>query len=356
MLNIVLDTSEVSNVWYTRKPPNKGWFMKKLPTFLHDIDITIHNSADNLDTFIYPVLMHEPYIQVRSLIQNYSHFGFWSLVPDSVIQGLREKRGWIIIDLYSEPIVKSDFQDLIRSLSEPSEYPNDRILLNTVVPQFVDNKKVFDFPSYLELSCYVNHIEFCYGACPGCFPSANKDLEYPHKRFLLLNNHIDYHLATLLAKYASEHPNSFLDSSNTILGKTALTLPQALYATDINVVPEAYVNFDIIDYPFITEKTFRNVKYKKPFIVMGQQHLLASFRELGYKTFHPLIDESYDEVDSERERFVRVVGELERLRQMRDTKFNNLLQQCQPIVEHNYNNLITRMNQTKPWLVGLKKV
>lgn len=89
---------------------------------------------------------------------------------------------------------------------------------------------------------------------------------------------------------------------------------------------------------------------------MGQQHLLASFRELGYKTFHPLIDESYDEVDSERERFVRVVGELERLRQMRDSKFNNLLQQCQPILEHNYNNLITRMNQTKPWLEGLKKV
>ena len=354
MLNIVLDNSENSNVWYLQKPQYE--YTQKLPTFLHDIDISTHNSADNLDTFIYPVLMREPYIQARSLTQSDSLFGFWSLVPDNVIKGLREKRGWIIVDIYCEPITQNDFQCMMRSLSDSSLYPNDRILFNTVVPQFVDNERVFNFPSYLEMSCYVNHIKMCRRPCPGCFPSNEGDLIYPDKRFLLLNSHIDYHLAKLLDTYASTYPDSFLHSSGSNPPKFDLSLPQALYAADLNVVPEAYVNFDMIDYPFITEKIFRNVKYKKPFIVLGQQHLLASFRKLGYKTFHPLINESYDEVDSERERFVRVIGELERLRQMRDTKFNNLLQQCQPIIEHNYNNLISRMKQTKPWLEGLKKV
>ena len=50
----------------------------------------------------------------------------------------------------------------------------------------------------------------------------------------------------------------------------------------------------MIEYPFITEKTYRNIKYKKPFIIMGQHISLASLHKLGYKTFHPLIDESYD--------------------------------------------------------------
>ena len=64
--------------------------------------------------------------------------------------------------------------------------------------------------------------------------------------------------------------------------------------TDLNVVLEAYVDNDVLEYPFITEKTYRNIKYKKPFILMGNQYLLQVLLKLGYKTFHPLIDESYD--------------------------------------------------------------
>jgi len=363
MINIVLDNLETSNVWSTsRLVQYDTYFIKRFSHLFYFADISIHNSADNLDTFFYPILMHEPYIQCRSLTLNSSDSGFWAHISDSVIQGLREKRGWIIIDMYSEPILTSDFTDMINGLSDSSQFPNDRILINTVVSKFVDNERVFNFPSFLEMGCLVMKTKMaptpCTCSCVDLY-DYRKDIRnvvYPHKRFLLLNSNIDNDSFEYLAQYAEKYPGSFLDSSRTIKNKTHLCLPNALYATDVNVVPEAYVNFDMLDYPFITEKIFRNIKFKKPFIVMGQQHLLASFRKLGYKTFHPLINESYDTIVNVDKRCKAVLIELNRLRKMSDVEFNNLLEECKPIVEHNYNNLISRIKETNIWLERLKKV
>ena len=87
---------------------------------------------------------------------------------------------------------------------------------------------------------------------------------------------------------------------------------------------------------------------------MGQQHTLAALRKLGYKTFHPLIDESYDNIKDTKERITTIFRQLEKLRQMSDSEFANLLSKCKPILEHNYNNLMSRINQTNDWLEGLK--
>ena len=36
----------------------------------------------------------------------------------------------------------------------------------------------------------------------------------------------------------------------------------------------------------------------KPFIVLGSKHFLKNLRSIGFKTFHPVIDESYDLLDN----------------------------------------------------------
>ena len=359
MLNIVYDNLPHLNVWFAPKIYNRDFSTqhnKPLPWFLHLADnLTFHSSAEGLDSFIYPIIMHEPYIQVRSLISNNNDFGFWSFVSDSVIKGLREKRGWIIIDMVSEPIVKYDFECILRSLTDSSEVPNDRILINTVSPDFVDNDRVFCYPSHLEMGCYINNIQETHKPCP-CKPITKKDVSYPHKRFLLLNNHIDYDAGNILAKYASANHASFLDSSGTIPGYTDLHLPQAIHATDLNVVVEAYVDNDVIEYPYMTEKIYRNIRYKKPFIVMGQQYTLASLHKLGYKTFNPLIDEYYDNMYYTSDRVKAVIKELTKLVSLTDGDFKYFLSECEPILEHNYNNLMSRINQTNDWLEGLKNL
>ena len=366
MINIVHDNLPHANVWSPVKHDIRQNFgpncKKSLPTFLHyGYELAFFDSADNLDSFIYPVLMPEPYIQVRSLIANHNPFGFWSFVSDSVIEGLREKRGWIIIDLYCEPITHHDFDAFINSLNDSSKFPNDRVLINTSSPHFTTHERVFNYPSFLEMGCMVNHKTHTNFSPCTCNPHPGRSsvVEYPHKRFLLLNAHMDYPVAQVFAKYASKYSDSFLHSSHetygsTDISSTFLLLPQALYATDINVVMEAYVDYEVLEYTFITEKTYRNMKYKKPFIIMGNQYSLAVLHKLGYKTFHPLIDESYDSIKYTKDRCKAIIKELERLKAMSDDEWTTFLQNCNPILEHNYNNLLSRIKQTSAWLEGLK--
>ena len=48
---------------------------------------------------------------------------------------------------------------------------------------------------------------------------------------------------------------------------------------------------------FITEKIWRSIYYKRPFLVIGNQHTLKTLKQLGFKTFDKLLfDESYDEI------------------------------------------------------------
>ena len=45
---------------------------------------------------------------------------------------------------------------------------------------------------------------------------------------------------------------------------------------------------------FISEKTFKPIVCSHPFMIWGNKNSLHYMRELGYKTFHPYIDETYD--------------------------------------------------------------
>ena len=50
-----------------------------------------------------------------------------------------------------------------------------------------------------------------------------------------------------------------------------------------------------------------------PFIVYGSPYTLKNLRELGFKTFSPYIDESYDEVISPFRRMQKITKEVKRL-------------------------------------------
>jgi hypothetical protein len=64
---------------------------------------------------------------------------------------------------------------------------------------------------------------------------------------------------------------------------------------------------------FITEKVIKPIVFKHPFIVLAASNYLTELRAMGYKTFHPYIDETYDTVEDDNERFNMVVEEITRL-------------------------------------------
>ena len=61
--------------------------------------------------------------------------------------------------------------------------------------------------------------------------------------------------------------------------------------TDLSLVNETWVNDRTI---FVSEKTYKTMSLKHPFLLLGNPGTLAHLRELGYRTFSPHLDESYD--------------------------------------------------------------
>jgi len=100
-------------------------------------------------------------------------------------------------------------------------------------------------------------------------------------------------------------------------------------------------NFDREHLIFLTEKTFKPILHKQPFIIAARNGHLKELRKLGYKTFDGIIDESYDEIVDGGQRLAHIIGEVKRLSSVNKEDF---LKQCEPIIEYNYKLLLEKNN------------
>lgn len=86
----------------------------------------------------------------------------------------------------------------------------------------------------------------------------------------------------------------------------------------------------------VTEKTYKAIAYKHPFIIVGPRHFLKHLRELGYQTFHPFINENYDDISDHVERFDAVISEMHRLASLSNLELDRLQKNLKDIVEYNH--------------------
>jgi len=106
---------------------------------------------------------------------------------------------------------------------------------------------------------------------------------------------------------------------------------------------------DYKSYRFFTEKTYKPIAVKHPFILVGSAFMLARLRDRGYKTFHPFINEKYDKIIDGKKRLITIVDEIERLCNMTEDEWHEWQLNIKDIVEHNYNRFfeITDFRHTK---------
>lgn len=99
---------------------------------------------------------------------------------------------------------------------------------------------------------------------------------------------------------------------------------------------------------FPTEKTYKAIACHRPFIAFSTPYFLKEFKEnLGYETFHPFINESYDSIVDNNLRLVAIADEIERISKLSDEEFNALLANCQSIIKRNFDLYVTRKNATR---------
>lgn len=127
---------------------------------------------------------------------------------------------------------------------------------------------------------------------------------------------------------------------------------QIMLDTWLTVVSEASFG-DSEGECFLSEKTFKPIACCHPFIIAGNKNSLYRLRELGYKTFSPFIDESYDRL-STWPRMEAIIKELMRINSM--SSYDKLVwyKELKPILEHNYNVLKTRSSKNP--LIYLKVI
>lgn len=92
-----------------------------------------------------------------------------------------------------------------------------------------------------------------------------------------------------------------------------------------------------LDGYLFSEKTYKFIAGKLPFIMVGVPGSLQALRELGYQTFHPYINEAYDAIQNDEDRMLAIIDEIERLCGLSDEKWLIIQEKLQGVVEHNFN-------------------
>ena len=107
----------------------------------------------------------------------------------------------------------------------------------------------------------------------------------------------------------------------------------------IHVVTETEFFTDIIH---VSEKTFKPIMYKQPFIFLGPPYILKFLQDSGYKTFNNFWDESYDNITDHHSRMLAILELIESLSKLSDIGKLELSNHMQDIVEFNFNKFVTQ--------------
>ena len=86
----------------------------------------------------------------------------------------------------------------------------------------------------------------------------------------------------------------------------------------------------------LTEKTFKPIALGMPFVIVGTQGSLEYLRSYGFRTFEGIWDESYDLAEDD-VRIARIASLLRSLDELTPAGKQDLFDQAQEVVEHNWN-------------------
>ncbi len=123
--------------------------------------------------------------------------------------------------------------------------------------------------------------------------------------------------------------------------------------TDFSIVNETYTGVDTI---FLSEKTWKAIAAKHPFVVFGNPGTLKWLQTQGFQTFHPLFDETYDQVDDLCTRKNLILNQVERYCLLPDHERLKILHGLNEIAEFNYKHWLTRQQPFATLLEAVRAI
>lgn len=330
-----------------------------------------HSSYIKENNVYYSHLRHETGVRILH-----------TFIDSETLQGIKNRNIYLMIEFVE---VRYEILDIIYSdLVDGLKIPTEQIILVTSSPDF--KTPILNYaqlhgvkPIKLEVFNLWEHVVKGMSTVDtiGSFDSV-KD---PKKVYINLNHFFRAHRAYLMVNLKKRNLlefgyNSFHNAVDTEeIAKykdmyPSLPLPETLYLdikddkTGISGdLSRRAVTYKIDTLPFyinnsmvhligetqffngprdLSEKTFKPILFKQPFLFIGQYKALELLRTLGYKTFSPYIDENYDTIENNQDRLDAIVNEIERLCSMDYNSRLKFVDECKAITEYNHQLLLSK--------------
>ena len=104
----------------------------------------------------------------------------------------------------------------------------------------------------------------------------------------------------------------------------------------------------------LTEKSYKPIKEKHPFIIVGVNGALKGLRKAGFKTFSEFWDEGYDEIIEPNNRMQAIRNIIAEIATWDSDKILDFKRRVKPILEHNYN--VLKNSSPRPMALEINNI
>ena len=353
----------------------------------------------NTEKYIYLIKPEPTFYGFLGISSNgtITNLPFWRFITRDAMSDLKSNRALLVIDYTMEPFIPVSHYELFTRAIRDSEIPfrNIMILVNSFnakeyyekirfmgKPPRNESYKIRNLPFCLEYASYHygESIKMNKKNCISLneFESVKRKrrkykflmhVKATRKRRLEILDYLFEHEYTKYGDYSlliDEGERYKLNPFSHLKGISKLpkNLESESYAPmDINAWsihgrsfenPRPYVNsyfniccetiFDESDMLSLTEKIFKPIVNFQPFILVGGYNFINLLKKLGFKTFDPFINESYDNEEDPIQRMLLIKQEIDKLCNMPYDELHEWYLQMEDILVHNHKHLLSHLN------------
>ena len=135
------------------------------------------------------------------------------------------------------------------------------------------------------------------------------------------------HIETYLPK------KTLMINNEQVLGSASADIPRCANDSLWHIVTETVFYYDKLH---LTEKIFKPIVMKQPFMLLAAPGNLAYLKSYGFKTFEGIIDEGYDLIKDNDQRIEAVVAQLAWYCSLSAEEKQRVIEAIAPIVEYNF--------------------
>jgi hypothetical protein len=155
------------------------------------------------------------------------------------------------------------------------------------------------------------------------------------------------HRSDLTEDYISPNLNPEWEVSEKLDNSISDQMPWKIYEQTYYTVVTETLGADTF---FWSEKTTKALLSQRLFIHVGAAGFLSKLHSFGFKTFDSIIDESYDQITNNKDRWNRAIDQIEFLATLDPAK---VLAKTEDIRRHNYNRLLEFRKEIKTQMLEM---